>query len=163
MRMNAAMWQVKYRVRRRPWLIFVPVVALPLIALVVWLLSGTGVQTEKRTIGQAVIDGWTYGGFDSSRNLVFQQGQQVVLLPSSAKHITLNGKTIDLLAANPEALEIAKPEKNAESHDWPTAPLWLLVGVGIGLLLGRRKPPRPKHSAKTRTWQKKWQPRRLMR
>jgi hypothetical protein len=166
MRMNSVMLQVKYRVRRRPWLMFVPVVALllPVLIIVVVMLLGHHVETETRTVGQAVIDGWTYGGYDSNSNLVFQQGQQVVLLASSTKQITLNGKTIDLVAASPQALQIAKPEEVAQKSSIGSAPFWLLAGVGIGLLLGRRKPPGPKKPRASKgKWQKKWQPRRLMR
>jgi len=142
--MGSAQWQLQYQMRRKPWLLLVPLaVAALLVCLIALLVSGGeggGGDPVTRTVGQSVIDGWVYGGYDSGGNLIFQQGDRVVLLPANSKEIKLNGKAVPLLDSSPDTIQIGleTTEEAAEAGSFPWWLFWLLTGVLIGLLVGLR-------------------------
>lgn len=144
MKMGSAHWQVQYQMRRKPWLLLVPLaVAALLVCLIALALSkgaGDGGEAVTRTVGQSVIDGWVYGGYDSSGNLIFQQGDRVVLLPANSKEIKLNGKAVPLRDSSPDTIRIGleKSEEAVEETSFPWWLFWLLTGTLIGLIVGLR-------------------------
>ena len=158
MKMGSAQWKFQYQMRRKPWLLLVPAALAMLLIACAALWLGGGTEAVTRTVGQSVIDGWVYGGIDSGGNLIFQQGDRVVLLPTSSEEIKLNGKTVALLGSTPDTIEVGleTAEQTTDTASFPWWLFWLLTGVGIGLLVGRMtgKPAKvrpPKRSL--RRWQ----------
>ncbi|MCX7568482.1 hypothetical protein OS242_00690 [Tumebacillus sp. DT12] len=144
MKMGSAHWQVQYQMRRKPWLLLVPLAAAALLVCLIALAfskgAGDGGEAVTRTVGQSVIDGWVYGGYDSGGNLIFQQGDRVVLLPANSKEIKLNGKAVPLRDSSPDTIHIGleKSEEAVEEPSFPWWLFWLLTGTLIGLVVGLR-------------------------
>lgn len=166
MKLGSMMWQIKNKLRRNPWRLILPLAVVLGIVLLTssMLLTDEEVVEEDgtRTVGQAVIDGWVYGGLDSAGNMIFQQGDQVVLLPQGSEEVKLNGKQAQILQSSADTIRITNelPEQEEAETGFFSASFWLVCGVGIGWWLGRQRPTRRTY---TGSKPKRWIHRRFVR
>lgn len=165
MKMGSPLWKFRYQTRRNPWLVLIPLLLVIILFATSCALIGGGEESETKTVGQSVIDGWLYGGFDSSGNLIFRQGDQVVLLPQGSKEVKLNGETVRIQSATPNTLELQTDSGSAATPFTVPSAVWWALGTGVfGYVLGRLHPTKssasalPAHSSVPR-----WKPRRWPR
>jgi hypothetical protein len=64
MKMGSPLWKLRYKTRRNPWLILVPVLLFILLLAGSCALIGGEEEAVTKTAGQSVVDRWVYGGFD---------------------------------------------------------------------------------------------------
>ncbi|TCP52511.1 hypothetical protein EV586_110122 [Tumebacillus sp. BK434] len=165
MKMGSPLWKFRYQTRRHPWLILVPLLLAVLLLAGSCALIGGGEGSETKTVGQSVVDGWLYGGFDSSGNLIFRQGDQVVLLPQGSTEVKLNGETVRIASATPNTLELqSAAEADPTTFAVPSA-VWWALGTGVcGYALGRMHKSKPSASAFPASPSvPRWKPRRWPR
>ncbi|ARU62431.1 hypothetical protein CBW65_16805 [Tumebacillus avium] len=165
MKMGSPLWKFRYQTRRNPWLILIPLLLAIILFAASCALIGGGEESETKTVGQSVVDGWLYGGFDSSGNLIFRQGDQVVLLPQGSKEVKLNGETVRIQSATPNTLELQTDATSAATPFTVPAAVWWALGTGVfGYVLGRLHPTKPSASAlPARPSIPRWKPRRWSR
>ncbi|ASS75672.1 hypothetical protein CIG75_12180 [Tumebacillus algifaecis] len=163
MKMGSPLWRFRYRTRRQPWLLLIPLLLVIILFIGSCALLGGGGEGETVTVGQSVLDGWLYGGFDSSGNLIFRQGDQVVLLPQGSTEVKLNGNTLHITRATSNTLEL-QIDSTPSTHSVPPT-VWWAIGSGVfGFILGRlRIPTSPISSNHLSTSLPSWKPRRWPR
>ncbi len=161
MKMGSAMWHWKYRMQRQPWRFILPLVVLVTVVFAtLWMIGEEGEPADARTVGQAVIDGWVYGGLDSDGNLIFQQGDQVVLLPKGSREVKLNGKRATIIRSTADTIQIGEEQEDHGSGTF-TALFWLSSGIVIGWWIGRPKRSHPPYRGAQKM--KRWNRTRFVR
>lgn len=128
------------RVRFPRWSLIVAVLAFMVIAfelysIIVPFQSNNPLWTQV-TIGQPVIDNWTYGGQDEEGYLRFYNRGESIVLPPSAKLFSADGQFVIIEGFSPSSLTYAYP--------FEAVPMsWLVAGGAVvvagGWLLWRRK------------------------
>ncbi|HEU4962396.1 MAG TPA: hypothetical protein VFV52_00840 [Bacilli bacterium] len=140
MKIGSASWKLHYQIKRKPWLLLLPLLSfLMLVVTSCALISGDDGTATTFKVGQAVAEGWNYEGYDSGGNLIFQKEDKVVLLSPESKQLTLGGTHLKVFSHANSSVQVEVLADEDAGWGIPSFLYWLGGGVLVGLLIGRSK------------------------